>query len=737
MYQRIGEERRRAAGSGGFTRVELAVIVLVVGVIAAAIAFAVNGSDEKTPRAAGAVDAQALKAAEEQFKATNGRYGSEEELVAAGLLAGPSEIYDIKTYPKYLSTEPDSAYTIGYAKPNGGVGASVDNLNLQSMTGFGVATPFRTNRGPGALVPHYSFDTLLWKDATGLAVPWLARAVPTKQENCDTAAVHDCVSADGLVWKFTLRDNVPWQDDPAKKLSPADVKFTYDYYKTVNAASRQQPTFTVSIPSISSIMNDIVANGVKTAAEDPTLGPMEVKFVLNKPLLTFTTSIAQTMLIIPKHIWETVPPQATATVGSSAGEEWAFRGTGPYKIDSVYTDTPTTVIGYTAFGEFWAGQPFVRHLTFKPMPAGGTVEALTTGYFNASGLGGFMGIGAEDAVTDAAVSQLKGAGLNSIQEPGNWSRILLFNSAYGDPYTKPEFRKAVTYAIDRQQMVDQILAGRGVASPNSGLAASNPWLADGLPVWADDANDTQAKALLDAVLSPDPGAPGAGGGFRTLKDGSPFTMKVFYSTQVFSAQPAEWIKQKLEALGVSVALTDVPNQTTADSNAGKGQYPVYIGALGGLTGDPDTLRTRLASSYTTNPTWDPADPTTAVKTGGAATAFAWNDAASSPYANALCPDRTTRAGCFDYLATRQVVNNDQASRMAQVKLMQELVAADMPFITMYTPDSLLYYDNSFTAWYFTPGSSPVGPNTPINKQALVTGKQFEAKGFNDALNPGL
>mgnify|MGYP006174819353 CR=1 FL=1 len=60
-----------------------------------------------------------------------------------------------------------------------------------------------------------------------------------------------------------------------------------------------------------------------------------------------------------------------------------------------------------------------------------------------------MGIGAEDAVTDAAVSQLKGAGLNSIQEPGNWSRVLLFNSAYGDPYTKPEFRKAVTlFAAD-------------------------------------------------------------------------------------------------------------------------------------------------------------------------------------------------------------------------------------------------------------------------------------------------
>jgi peptide/nickel transport system substrate-binding protein len=737
MYQRIGTARRRAAGSGGFTRLEVAVIVVIVGLVAAAGVFALRDDGDRRSETAAVIDKEALQTAEEAFMAKNGRYGSEDELVAQGFLAGPSDVWDIRTYPKYLSTAPDSAYTIGYAKPNGGVGTSVDNLSLQSMTGFGVATPFRTNRGPGALVPHFSFDTLLWKDATGLAVPWLARAVPTKQDGCDTAAVHDCVSPDGLVWKFTLRDNVAWQDNPALKLTPADVKFTYDYFKAVSAASRQQPTFTVQIPSIGSINNDIVANGVQTSAEDPNLGPMEVKFLLNKPLLTFTTSVAQTMLVIPKHIWETVPYQATATVGSNAGEEWAFRGTGPYKIDSVYSDTPTTVVNYTAFADFWAGQPFVRHLTLKPMPAGGTVEALTTGYFNASGLGGFMGIGAEDAVTDAAVSQLKAAGLNSIQEPGNWSRVLLFNSAYGQPYTSPDFRKAVTYAIDRQQMVDQILAGRGVASPNSGLAASNPWLAPGLPTYTDDASDTQAKALLDAALSADPGAPGPGGGFRTLKDGTPFTMKVFYSTQVFSAQPAEWIKQKLEALGVSVELADVPNQTTADANAGRGQYPVYIGALGGLTGDPDTLRTRLASSYTTNPTWDPANPTTAVKNGGAATAFAWGDGASSPYTNALCPERTTRAGCFDYLATRQVVNNDQASRTAQVKLMQELVAADMPFITMYTPDSLLYYDNTFTAWYFTPGSSPVGPNTPTNKQALVTGKQFDIKGFNDVLNPGL
>ena len=98
--------------------------------------------------------------------------------------------------------------------------ASVDRLRL-SGGDYGYPSPFAYLRGAGLILASYIFDTLLWEDSTGDPIPWLAKEWSH--------------SPDGLEWRFTLRDNVKWQD--GQPLTADDVKFSFDYMTTGAAAS--------------------------------------------------------------------------------------------------------------------------------------------------------------------------------------------------------------------------------------------------------------------------------------------------------------------------------------------------------------------------------------------------------------------------------------------------------------------------------------------------------------------
>jgi peptide/nickel transport system substrate-binding protein len=74
---------------------------------------------------------------------------------------------------------------------------TVDRIRL-SGNNWGYPSPFSYSRGPGASHMLLMFDTLLWKDSTGRMLPWLA----SRWEQ----------APDGRQWRFTLRDDVKWQD---------------------------------------------------------------------------------------------------------------------------------------------------------------------------------------------------------------------------------------------------------------------------------------------------------------------------------------------------------------------------------------------------------------------------------------------------------------------------------------------------------------------------------------------
>lgn len=103
----------------------------------------------------------------------------------------------------------------------------------------------------------YIYDSLLWKDASGEMLPWLAR----RFERSD----------DGLGYTFELRDGVAWQD--GVPLTADDVAFTFEYFASQTLG-----------PQIFVRPQDV--------AEVRTTDERTVEIRLQRPVVTFLRSVA-------------------------------------------------------------------------------------------------------------------------------------------------------------------------------------------------------------------------------------------------------------------------------------------------------------------------------------------------------------------------------------------------------------------------------------------------------------
>jgi len=514
--------------------------------------------------------------------------------------------------------------------------AVVERLRLRGGP-FGYPSPFGYVRGPGLVYTGYAFDTLIWKDSTGKLIPWLA-----------TEWSH---SPDGKEWRFTLRDGVKWHD--GRPLTVDDVVFTFQYL--TKGPGRQTGV--------------IHTQGVDVIAEVVPEGTNQVIFRLQRPYAAFEESIAGRALIIPKHVW------ADVTDPAKLRGPQALLGSGPYKVES--TDEAIGRYLFTANQDHFLGPPTVRRLELSPAPD--PLRALERGEVDASAF--FL---EEQGPPDQALAAFADrARWGRIEGPGEWTRALHFNMTKGFPYDNKGFRQAVAYAVDRKDLVDRILLGRGQPGSAGILAPSHPFAAKDLPTYERDVE--KAKSLLDQIGIRD----GNGDGKRDLPDGKPFSPELLTSSQ-FSPKTPELVKEYLRAVGVDVRITSLDG-AAADEATTRGAYELAVIGYGGLGGDADfPLRIRLSSRV-------PA----------------------RSFFNVLGYQNPQ----YEDLAARQAALLDTEQRKNVVQEIQRIVADDVPSLPLYLPTRLLIFDKRiFDAWYFTPGGVWGAYPGPENKQAFVTGR---------------
>lgn len=403
---------------------------------------------------------------------------------------------------------------------------------------WGFPSPFSYFLGPGYERMSLIYDTLLWKDAAGDLVPWLA----SDYERSD----------DGLTYTFALREDVRWHD--GEPLTAADVAFTFAYY--AEHADRLPP-FVIIRP--------------QEVAEAKAIGDHRVEIRLSKPIVTFPELVAGRLPIIPQHVWADIDDPG------GASELDVLIGSGPYRLEE--RSQGGTAYLYTAHDDYFLGTPFVERLEMPPVD-----DQLTAVLADDLDAGAPQVTGA----TEEALAPFRDdPQFGVIDGPLDFTVALYWNLAKGGALDDVRFRRACAMAIDRDKLVERLVSGQGVAGNPGFLPPDHPFHAD---VEDYPFDPDRAASLLD-----DAGYSRSAEGVRRDTDGRPLRFKLLAVPPVSSV--VDLVIGALEPLGVELEIdpVDFPGLAGAMSS---GSYDMALPLYGNVSGDPDYMRRLYASTVT-------------------------------------------------------------------------------------------------------------------------------------------
>jgi prepilin-type N-terminal cleavage/methylation domain-containing protein len=85
----------RHGGDGGFSLIELLIVIVVLGILATVVVFSVRGIVDRGEQSSQEIDERVLVTALENYYARHGVYATEAELVAAEFIRDESARHDI------------------------------------------------------------------------------------------------------------------------------------------------------------------------------------------------------------------------------------------------------------------------------------------------------------------------------------------------------------------------------------------------------------------------------------------------------------------------------------------------------------------------------------------------------------------------------------------------------------------------------------------------------------------
>lgn len=236
------------------------------------------------------------------------------------------------------------------------------------------------------------------------------------------------LSEDKLTYIVTLQTDVVFHD--GTRLSADDVLFTVE---------------TAQNETVGSILYRTL-RGVKVEKKDDAT----VSFTLQQPSAPFPSFL--TFGILPKHIWETTPPEAMRLAEANIKTPV---GTGPFRIKRIRKDNLGIVKSYTLERNeaYFRKPPYLNEIIIKFYPDFETaIDALKNK--NADGLRSVPSV-----YHTAAIA--KNTRLISLSLP-QYSAIF-FNTSQNKELSDIKIREALARAINKTELVKIALSGTGVA----------------------------------------------------------------------------------------------------------------------------------------------------------------------------------------------------------------------------------------------------------------------------------
>lgn len=281
----------------------------------------------------------------------------------------------------------------------------------------GSLTPYTFTNGYPLVMLVY--DSLMWRDAEGVARPWLARSVRR-----DDGARRVTVK---------LREGIRWHD--GHRFSADDVVFTYRHI-----AARAHPRFTSQLREIVGV----------TAPDAQT-----VVFTLRRAALGFEDQPLADVPILPRHLWDRLPAGRLAPGGLPVG-------TGPYRLAR---HVPGSSYAFRANRRYFKGAPSVDAIDVPIVAVEDEAfSRLTQGSLDAVPVNLPPGVVAERSrrLQFAAGTSYSGT-------------MLAFNLA-GRPFGERVVRRTVARAIDLERIAGNSTGpGATVAADRGMLHPESPW----------------------------------------------------------------------------------------------------------------------------------------------------------------------------------------------------------------------------------------------------------------------
>lgn len=467
----------------------------------------------------------------------------------------------------------------------------VDFIRLEGGD-WGYPSPYaHYPRGPGGFKMCLVFDSLLERSEDGL-IPWLAEDYQIKNE--------------GKQYLFSIRDGVKWHDGQA--LTAEDVKFTFDYI--------------VEHPMVwSYIFSDDLE-------KIELIGENQVLITVKEANAAFLYNLGRTR-IIPRHIWQGVKNPKEFTAGE------AVIGSGPYKLNDYNKEHG--IYRFEAFEDFWGLKQRVEAIEFVPVSE--AVLAFEKGQIDLT-----------DISPDLLGRYQHNNEYKVVQKPAFWGYRLLFNIVDHPVLSDKRVRQAISYAIDKKDLIAKIERGAGKVGSAGVLPPDHVFYNKGVKQYA--YNLKKAKKLLNSA------------GYERL------TLNLKVSDR--AVRLAELIREQLVRVGIEIKIIS-SDRKTHDSRVKDMEYELAILGHGGWGGEPDYLVDRFLSGGQSK--------------GG------------------LSPDESGLKGYdnpeLNSLLLKQKYEFNSEKRKELFFAVQDLLAEDLPEIPLYyTSGYTVYRPDRYDGWMF-------------------------------------
>ena len=456
-------------------------------------------------------------------------------------------------------------------------------------------------------------------------------------------------SPDGKTWTFKLRKNLRWSD--GAPLTADDVVFTWNDV--------------IYNPKIDNVTRDpFIINGKKFAITK--LDDMTIQVVTPEIYAPFLAAFGAGVPIIPKHILEKFVNDGTFTsaysINSKPGE---IVGSGPFRLKE-YKSAQYTILERNPYflevDKNGARLPYFDDVIFTIVPS---FDAMSLRFLSGES-------DVDDLVRPADYDTFKAAadkGKFTLHDPGVGleMQFLCFNentnvnAKTGQPLVDPKksqwfrntkFRQAVSYAINRGDIIKAAYSGRAVPTYGFDTPGDKKWYDPNIKNYPHD--PAKALELLKEIGIEKRNTDD----FLTDSNGNKIEFVLNTNTGSSGAEKAAvLIADDLKKLGMNVIYQPIEFNTLITKLYDTGDYDCALTALGsGSVVDPSGSMNVLKSTGYTHD-WFPRQKTPS----------------------------TLWEARIDYLMDAQIKTLDESERKKDFNEVQEIMAEQQPLVFIVTP----------------------------------------------------